>query len=347
MRDRRGGLDEYASVRRPHLRRFAYALCGDWHAADDLVQMALARAYVAWPRIHRAGAEDAYVRRILTRVAIDQSRRPWRRESSGLEGFDQSSARCSTQPSATISSVLSVSCGQVVTVTYATNWTRGIAYKLVPSNDDAVPDPDNPAFYLTSDGGSGTGALPRYPADDAVAWADIGIGGPWPRPRHHSRHRSRRHLVVVHGERCDRDVRRGDRPGSRTATIGARRRGCDSPADRGWSRARRVPARRVPRLVAAVEHGRQLVVSEHHRLRAVPRRRDGARHHPDAHRSRRGVYRGLCCTAARPVAPARGVARRAVRGHRRVAVRSPGACRSSTGSPCQRSVTNSRCFVGS
>jgi hypothetical protein len=79
----------------------------------------------------------------------------------------------------TVSPVL-VAPGQVVTVTYATDWTRGIAYKLVPSNNDEVPDPDNPSFYLTSDGGSGTGALPWYPADDAVGWVDIGIGGRGP-----------------------------------------------------------------------------------------------------------------------------------------------------------------------
>ena len=86
--DRRDGFVEYATARRPHLRRYAYALCGDWHAADDLVQIALSKAYVSWPRIRRAGAEDAFVRRTLSRVAVDQSRRPWRRESSGLDGHD-------------------------------------------------------------------------------------------------------------------------------------------------------------------------------------------------------------------------------------------------------------------
>jgi RNA polymerase sigma-70 factor (sigma-E family) len=91
--DRRGGFTDYAVARRPHLRRFAYALCGDWHAADDLVQIALARAYVAWPRIEREGSEDAYVRRTLTRVAVDQSRRPWRREQAGLHGVEEVEAR--------------------------------------------------------------------------------------------------------------------------------------------------------------------------------------------------------------------------------------------------------------
>ncbi len=58
--------------RRPHLRRVAYALCGDWHQADDLLQTALVKLYVAWPRVRRSGSEDAYVRRILVRASIDE-----------------------------------------------------------------------------------------------------------------------------------------------------------------------------------------------------------------------------------------------------------------------------------
>lgn len=71
----------YVEARRTHLRRVAYALCGDWHRAEDLLQTALTKAYVAWPRIRRQGAEDAYVRRTMVRANIDESRRPWRRET--------------------------------------------------------------------------------------------------------------------------------------------------------------------------------------------------------------------------------------------------------------------------
>lgn len=46
----------FVAARRPHLRRIAYALCGDWHQAEDLVQTALAKLYVAWPRLHKQGA---------------------------------------------------------------------------------------------------------------------------------------------------------------------------------------------------------------------------------------------------------------------------------------------------
>ena len=67
---RRGDFTEFATARRPHYRRLAYALCGDWHAAEDIVQNAFARLYVAWPRVRRSAAEDAYVRRAITRAAI-------------------------------------------------------------------------------------------------------------------------------------------------------------------------------------------------------------------------------------------------------------------------------------
>ncbi|PSL02140.1 RNA polymerase sigma-70 factor (sigma-E family) [Haloactinopolyspora alba] len=79
----------YVDARRGHLRRVAYLVCGDWHTAEDLVQTALVKLYAAWPRIHTAGAEDAYVRRIIVRAHLDEKRRPWRRERVGLDGVDQ------------------------------------------------------------------------------------------------------------------------------------------------------------------------------------------------------------------------------------------------------------------
>ena len=88
--DRRGDADfaAFVAARRAQLRRVAYALCGDWHQAEDLVQTSLAKLYVAWPRLHKAGAEEAYTRQIIVRAAIDESRRPWRRESVGIGSYD-------------------------------------------------------------------------------------------------------------------------------------------------------------------------------------------------------------------------------------------------------------------
>jgi len=78
--EREAAYVEFATTRRDQLRRIAYGMCGDWHRADDLVQTALVRLYVAWPRVSRSGTEEAYVRRILLNAAIDESRRAVRRE---------------------------------------------------------------------------------------------------------------------------------------------------------------------------------------------------------------------------------------------------------------------------
>ena len=61
-------FEAYVVAARPRLRRLAYSLCGDWHAADDVVQTALAKLYVAWPRVRRTANPDAYVRRTIARV---------------------------------------------------------------------------------------------------------------------------------------------------------------------------------------------------------------------------------------------------------------------------------------
>ena len=68
------------SARQTHLRRVAYALTGDWHRAEDLLQTAFVKLYVAWPRLRDPNAAEAYARRTLVRANIDESRRPWRRE---------------------------------------------------------------------------------------------------------------------------------------------------------------------------------------------------------------------------------------------------------------------------
>ncbi|GAB2609981.1 SigE family RNA polymerase sigma factor [Kribbella endophytica] len=73
---------EFVLTRQSRLLGTAYLLCGDLHSAEDLVQTALTKLYVAWPRVQRSGGEDAYVRRILVNASIDSSRRAWRRERS-------------------------------------------------------------------------------------------------------------------------------------------------------------------------------------------------------------------------------------------------------------------------
>jgi RNA polymerase sigma-70 factor (sigma-E family) len=70
---------EYFSVRAQPLRRLAYSLCGDWHTAEDLVQVTFVRLYRSWPRV-RDDTVDAYARRILVNTFLTQ-RRDRRRES--------------------------------------------------------------------------------------------------------------------------------------------------------------------------------------------------------------------------------------------------------------------------
>jgi RNA polymerase sigma-70 factor (sigma-E family) len=72
---------EFVTARRAALVRVAALLvAGDGARAEDIVQAALTRLYLAWPRI-RPGTVDAYARRCVVNEAIDDRRRPfWRRE---------------------------------------------------------------------------------------------------------------------------------------------------------------------------------------------------------------------------------------------------------------------------
>ena len=70
---------EWAQTRARALHRLAYLLCGDWHVAEDLVQEALARVALKWPRVEHMDNPDAYVRRILVNQLNNQRRRKsWR-----------------------------------------------------------------------------------------------------------------------------------------------------------------------------------------------------------------------------------------------------------------------------
>jgi RNA polymerase sigma-70 factor (sigma-E family) len=71
-RDREFG--EFVDARALVMRRTAFLLCGDWHRAEDIVQNALIKLYVAWPRVRRDSL-DAYARKVLVRTSIDESRR--------------------------------------------------------------------------------------------------------------------------------------------------------------------------------------------------------------------------------------------------------------------------------
>ena len=65
---------EFAAAEMARLRRTAYLLCGDWHAAEDLTQIALTRTLLAWRRISRRENAHAYAHRTLVNAYLGQRR---------------------------------------------------------------------------------------------------------------------------------------------------------------------------------------------------------------------------------------------------------------------------------
>ncbi|WP_304050564.1 SigE family RNA polymerase sigma factor [Jatrophihabitans endophyticus] len=67
--------------RRPMVRTATALTVGDPHLAEDVVQRALVKLYLAWPRVRTMNV-DAYARRVLVTTFVDERRRPFfRRES--------------------------------------------------------------------------------------------------------------------------------------------------------------------------------------------------------------------------------------------------------------------------
>ena len=56
------------------LRRTAYVVVRDWDLAEDLVQQAMAKLYVAWPRV-RTETRMAYARRTVVNECLSHTRR--------------------------------------------------------------------------------------------------------------------------------------------------------------------------------------------------------------------------------------------------------------------------------
>jgi RNA polymerase sigma-70 factor (sigma-E family) len=70
----------FVAARGQALLRTAYLLTGDYQGAEDLVQTALAKVYVAWPRVRAREAVEAYVRRTMVTTHVSWWRRRWRGE---------------------------------------------------------------------------------------------------------------------------------------------------------------------------------------------------------------------------------------------------------------------------
>lgn len=71
------GFSDLVATRSPALYRTAYGVVGDHQLAQDLLQEALVKAYVAWPRLRDVTKAEVYVRRTIVTTAIS-----WRRRSS-------------------------------------------------------------------------------------------------------------------------------------------------------------------------------------------------------------------------------------------------------------------------
>jgi RNA polymerase sigma-70 factor (sigma-E family) len=67
--DDEDALREFITTRSAALLRSAYLLVGDRAHAEDLVQTALIKTYLAWPRIRDHAALESYVRRSMATTA--------------------------------------------------------------------------------------------------------------------------------------------------------------------------------------------------------------------------------------------------------------------------------------
>jgi RNA polymerase sigma-70 factor (sigma-E family) len=72
-------FDEFVRGRHERLCRVAYVLCGDWQHAEDIVQTALAKTYVAYRRGHVESLE-AYAHRAVVTARASWWRRRWHGE---------------------------------------------------------------------------------------------------------------------------------------------------------------------------------------------------------------------------------------------------------------------------
>lgn len=73
--DHQAAFRDYVSARRTALLRMAFTLTGNQADAEDLMQAALAKTYLAWAKIHDRAALDNYVRRAMVNTQISWWRR--------------------------------------------------------------------------------------------------------------------------------------------------------------------------------------------------------------------------------------------------------------------------------
>ncbi|MFC5818196.1 SigE family RNA polymerase sigma factor [Nonomuraea harbinensis] len=72
----RSEYDAFVEDAWSRLLRTAYLLTRDWALAEDLVQTALLKVWLAWPRVRQE--REAYTRKIVFNVYVSWWRRRWR-----------------------------------------------------------------------------------------------------------------------------------------------------------------------------------------------------------------------------------------------------------------------------
>lgn len=92
---------EFVAARSSSLQRAAYLMVGERQLAQDLLQEALTKTYVAWPRLRDPSKAEAYTRKVITTTAISWYRRKsWQGErptetlpETSTEGHDETVAQ--------------------------------------------------------------------------------------------------------------------------------------------------------------------------------------------------------------------------------------------------------------
>ncbi|MCW2940226.1 MAG: polymerase, sigma-24 subunit, subfamily [Actinomycetia bacterium] len=86
VRDVEAGFTAFVAENGPRLLRFTAAVTGDRDQAEDVLQVALEKAYGSWERITRRGEPESYVKKMIVNAARDVWRRRKRRpEVFGLD----------------------------------------------------------------------------------------------------------------------------------------------------------------------------------------------------------------------------------------------------------------------
>ena len=84
-KDRDADFSAYLAARQPALLRTAYLLTGQRADAEDLLQVSLAKLYLAWDRVRDRESVDAYVRRIMVNEQNSLWRRAWKRRELAVD----------------------------------------------------------------------------------------------------------------------------------------------------------------------------------------------------------------------------------------------------------------------